>query len=509
MEMDEAPFPGDVAALGVGRMAVVDIGSNSVRLVVYEGPARTPFPVFNEKATCGLAIGLAVSGRLNPEGVELALKTMTRFAKLAEVMGARRVDLLATAAVREAVDGAVFVEEVSRRFGRPVTVLSGDEEARLAGLGVISGRPDADGVMGDLGGGSLDLLMLENGAFGKTASLPLGALRLADMSGGDRGKARDLVDKAFEGVPWLKEGRKRDLYPIGGAWRALAHIAINQTGYPLHVLEGFVLPRAGAFDLAHFIKGLSRKSLDSVPWVSPRRAQTLPLAALVLERLLLLVQPRNVVFSVYGMREGRYFQSLPAEVREADPLVSACEALGRMRPRFPIRGEELWRWMQPLFPDETAPVARLRLAACLLGDLAWMEHPDHRPESAFRRVLRSPFTGVTHRERVALAYALCCRYGGDASLAAVRACDSLLDKEGAQWALAVGRALRLAFSLSGGVPALLHQTRLEMDSKRLVLATSDEDSIFLGEAVDRRLKALGKALDREPILARRGGSASL
>lgn len=487
------------------RVAVVDIGSNSVRLVVYEGPARTPFTVFNEKAICALGKGIAARGSLNPEGVEFALRTLSRFAKLAELMEVRRVDLLATAAVRDATDGPAFVAEVERRLGKPVTVLSGEEEARLAGLGVIAGRPDADGLMGDLGGGSLDLVMFDGGVFGKSATLPLGVLRLAEVSGGDRNKARDIAQAAFEGLPWLAQTRRRSLYPIGGAWRVLAHIAINQTGYPLHVLEGYELTASDALELTRLISGLSRKTLETIPWISPRRIEGLPISALLMERLLLAAQPKSVVFSVYGMREGKYFENLPKSVREADPLISACEALGGHQPRFRIDAREVCRWMSGLFPKESAAYARLRLAACLLGDVAWMEHPDYRAESAFRRVLRSPFTGVVHAERVALAYAVCARYGGEESLPSVWQHRALLREGDEHWAQVVGRAMRLAFSLSGGVPELLRQTQLVMSASALKLKLPHDDTVLFSEAVDRRLKALGKVLDLTTVIERAAG----
>ncbi len=502
MKLDGSATSGDGAnaAARDDRVAVVDIGSNSIRLVVYEGPARTPFPVFNEKSICALGSGLAASGVLNPDGVQMALRCLTRFAKLAEVMNVRSIDLLATAAVRDARDGPEFANEVQRLFGEPVKVLSGEAEARLAGIGVISGRPDADGLMGDLGGGSLDLVMFNAGTFGDSATLSLGALRLLEESGGKRERAIELVDERLKSLDWLSKTKGRNLYPIGGAWRALARIAINQSGYPLHVLDGFELSLSEGIEISHLIAGLSRKTLESIPRLSPRRIETLPMAAMLMERLLAIAEPSKLVFSVYGMREGQYFENLAPEVRNADPLISACDALGRQRRRFRVEGLDLLRWMTPLFPGEAPDKFRLRHAAALLGDVAWMEHPDYRPESAFRRVLRSPFTGVTHAERVALAYAICARHGGDDGLPTVWRHRSLLSEEDAKWAQIVGRALRLAFTLSGGVPELLNRTALRLESNSVTLLLPEESDIYWSEAVERRFKSLGRALGVEAVM---------
>jgi len=156
----EAVLPG-MRERGWGR--IVDVGSNSIRLVVYERASRAPLPVFNEKVLCGLARGLDATGRLNPEGVEMALANIDRFTTLAHNMKVTSLDLLATAAVRDAADGEDFMRELERRPGIKAHIVSGKDEARFSGFGVICGMPDASGVMGDLGGGSLQITGLASG----------------------------------------------------------------------------------------------------------------------------------------------------------------------------------------------------------------------------------------------------------------------------------------------------------------------------------------------------------
>jgi exopolyphosphatase/guanosine-5'-triphosphate,3'-diphosphate pyrophosphatase len=141
---------GSRPATGDRRVAVIDIGSNSIRLEIFDGLTRAFCPLFNEKVICALGRDLKSTGRLSEKGAELALINLPRFTRMARGMGAARIDMLATAAVREAENGAEFIAEVERRCGQEVRVLSGAEEARISALGVLAGIPDADGIMGDL-----------------------------------------------------------------------------------------------------------------------------------------------------------------------------------------------------------------------------------------------------------------------------------------------------------------------------------------------------------------------
>ena len=161
-------------------VAVIDIGSNSLRLVVYDAPRRAAHTLLNEKVMCGLGRGLERTGRLNPEGVVQAKANLQRFVALARAAGAARIDVLATAAVRDAEDGADFVNDVEKRLSIRVRVLPGAEEGRLSALGVLAGIPDAAGVVGDLGGGSIELAAIGNGRVGSVATLPIGPLRLIE-----------------------------------------------------------------------------------------------------------------------------------------------------------------------------------------------------------------------------------------------------------------------------------------------------------------------------------------
>ncbi len=483
-----------------GRVGVVDIGSNTVRLVVYDVPTRLPIPLFNEKAQCALGLGLSKSGRLNPKGVEEALRSIARFARLATAMGVDHLQLVATAAVRDAEDGPRFVARVERASGLAVHVLSGAEEARLAAVGMLNGLPSADGVLGDLGGGSLDLVSLDLGGVGRFATLPLGHLRLAEESGGDRAKARAILEERLAQVPWLAEMGGRSVYCVGGSWRALARVFIDQTHHPLHVVDNYTIGFFDALKLSELMAQLSASTMEKLPGMDAARQQSVPFAAAALSALLQAAKPKDVVFSAYGMREGQMLELLPSALRRQDPLISACEQAAERTGRFFIRGRELLDWLTPLYPTETETERRLRLAICLLSDIGWSEHPDYRALHAYHRVLRVPYPGLSHSDRAELALAILIRYGGaeeDRMVAPVR---TLLDERQLRRARVTGLGLRLAHTVCGGAPGLLPQTRLRLSDKALTFELPEDGAIFLSESVERRFGRLARALGVKPAL---------
>jgi exopolyphosphatase/guanosine-5'-triphosphate,3'-diphosphate pyrophosphatase len=477
---------------GSGRVGVIDIGSNSIRLVVFERASRAALPMFNEKVMCGLGRGLDASSRLSEEGVRSALANLTRFVRLAEAMDVTHLSLLGTAAMRDADNGADFAAEVQRRSGRPVRVLSGEEEARLSALGVVSGIVEADGLMGDLGGGSLELVELNRGEIGAHVTLPLGPLRLMDMAGGDVDAAKAIVDKHLASVGWLRPLGERSFYPVGGAWRTLARIHMGQTHYPLHVIQQYAVQRQQAEEMCRLVGRLGKRTLLSIAGISRRRLDILPFAALVLERLLRVARPRHLVFSALGLREGYHYSRLSPAERRKDPLIAACADIAAKENRFGVMGERLHAWLDLLFAADTPAQRRLRLAACLLSDIGWRDHPDYREQSAMA-VLHLPLTGITHAERVWLALAIAARYGApDAD--GLRAMRPMLPEEERQRAVATGLAMRLAYSVSGATPVLLDSTMLSTRDGQLTLLLPRGGAVMHGEAVQRRLDAVGRAV---------------
>jgi exopolyphosphatase / guanosine-5'-triphosphate,3'-diphosphate pyrophosphatase len=480
-----------------GRVGIIDVGSNSIRLVVYERASRAPLPVFNEKVLCGLARGLDATGRLNPGGVEMALANIDRFTTLAHNMKVRTLDLLATAAVRDASDGPEFMREMERRPGIKAHIVSGRDEARYSGFGVMCGMPEASGVMGDLGGGSLELVALGQGRIGSSSTLPVGPLRL--MSSGKADPKRIVVD-AIEGVRWLREETGKTFYAVGGAWRSFARLHMEQAGYPLHIIHQYDIPADEARAVARLIAVQSAKSLEKMPGVSRRRVDTLPLACLALDRLLAALKPRNVVFSAFGLREGFYYSRLSDNERARHPLIAFAEEQGADWRRFDLAPSEIFDWLTPVFGGESDSERVLRTAACHLSDISWNDHPDYRAEQAYVRVLHLPAPGMSHRDRAVLAMALTYRYKSDPKSASIETALRLSDGKGRGFARRLGACLRLAYNLSGGAPGLLPQIGLRRTDRELRMMIPGQLRRSLGDTTARRLESAAEAFDLKPSI---------
>ena len=495
--MPETPAPRTLpleAADPAAPVGVIDIGSNSVRLVVYDGLTRAPFPIFNEKALCGLGRELEATGRLAAAAVENALVNLDRYVRLAEAMGAGRPQAVATAAVREAVDGAGFIAAARRRCALDVRVLSGEEEARLSALGVGSAFPGATGLMGDLGGGSLELVVMNQGAQGAHATLPIGLLRLAAVAASPA-TLKAAVDRHLASLPWLAGQQGRDFFVVGGAWRALARAHMEALGYPLHVIHNYVIPGDQAEEFAGLVAG-STPAFQSVP---SRRREALPIGALVLARLLRVAKPGRIAFSAYGLREGCLFDRLPRDQRDRDPLLEAARQIARMEGRPGVAESVMHQWIAPLFVDQTRAERRLRHAACLLADIGWHEHPDYRAEHAFLRILRLPIVGLDHPGRVFIAYAVAARYGRVLDSPFTADVARLLSQDELERTRRIGLAMRLGYTLSGGVPEALAGASLRRRRRRITLVLS-ADALPIGEVVERRFKSLAKAFGCTPAI---------
>jgi exopolyphosphatase / guanosine-5'-triphosphate,3'-diphosphate pyrophosphatase len=495
----------NLAAASLGRIAVVDVGSNSLRLVVFGRLGATLLPLLNEKVMCALGRGISATGRLNPEGIELALANLQRFVALARALEVDHLALIATAAVRDAEDGRAFAARAERECGLPVRIIAGDEEARLSAAGVVAGIRAADGVVGDLGGGSVELVRVDAQAsvpIGAGVTLPLGPLRLAEFADNKRALA-ELVDRVLAGAPMLREAGGRTLYLVGGAWRAIARLHMEQTQYPLHIIHEYPVARRAAEEFLDIVAGQSRRSLERVTAISRRRLDVVPLAAIVLRRLLAAGRPERIVFSAFGLREGYAFGLLPRDP-PGDPLLDACIGIAETQSRWRgADGERLHRWIAPVFPEADADRQRLHRAVCWLSDFAWTEHPDYRARQAFVRSLTMPLAQLDHGERVFIAAALHARYGGAADDPVTEATKLLIEPEAAAAARALGLALRLAYTLTGGALELLGQVRLRRDEQSLLLTLPSAGSLFAGEVVQRRLDALGRALGLGSRMARR------
>ena len=479
----------------LGRIAVVDVGSNSLRLVVFERLGAALLPMLNEKIMCALGRGIVATGRLNPEGVELAFANLQRFVALARALDVDHLAIIATAAVREASDGRAFAAEAERRCGVPVGIVEGSEEARLSAAGVLAGIREADGVVGDLGGGSVELVRVAAGGdppIGAGVSLPLGPLRLAEL-GDNRKSVAETIERAIADASVLRAAAGKSLYLVGGAWRAIARLHMEQARYPLHIIHEYTIPRRPAEGFLDIIAGQSRRSLERITSISRRRLEFVPLAALILRWLIAVGRPERIVFSAFGLREGYADGLLPSEPR-IDPLIAAVMGIEASQSRGRSDGDRLQRWTAPIFPDLDERARRLHRAACWLSDIAWAEHPDYRAGHAFTRSLTMPVGQIGHPDRVFIASAVHTRYGGAADDPLKATMRPLLDDGADDEARCLGLALRLAYTLCGGALELLDEVRLVREPHGIDLELPPTGSLFIGEAVTRRLDALGRAL---------------
>ncbi len=484
-------------------VAIVDIGSNSVRLVVYDSLRRAPAPIFNEKVLCGLGRGVSVTGRLGDNVVERALVALARFRAMCRQIGVSEVHAVATAAAREAKNGPAFIARAKEVLGCKISVLSGKKEARYAALGVLTGIPEANGIVGDLGGGSLELVEIIDGEIGDGVTLPLGSLRLIDASGGDMGQAIALADEAFKDLKLLKNMKAKTFYAVGGTWRNLGRLHMAHNAYPLEVLNRYAIAAEPAKSISSLVAGLGTEALKGMAVIPDSRAETLPFGSMVLNRLLHLGNPRNVVVSATGLREGVLFSKLKKKKRKEDPLLSACWDFARAMARSAEHEKELCKWTDQLFGEggqkESSDARRLRHAACLLADIGWRTHPNYRGEHSLTVVSQASFSGVDHSGRVFLALCVFYRYVGVQGDEAPAGLLSLIDEDVQDKARLVAAAQRLAYVLTAAMPGLLPKIKLHYAPKKLlVLTLPKRNKDIVGERVRKRLAELTGLTGHKP-----------
>ncbi|WP_426029603.1 Ppx/GppA family phosphatase [Caulobacter sp. DWP3-1-3b2] len=478
--------------------AVIDIGSNSVRLVVYRLEGRAIWTVFNEKVLAGLGRDLGVGGRLHPEGMAQTLAALKRFRAVLEAVKPAETFVVATAAVREAKDGAAFVGLVQAETGLTMRVLSGEEEARYAALGVLAGAPDATGVVGDLGGASLELIRLEPTGAGLGVTLPLGPFSLGLSDGFDLERVRKLTAQRL--APVAQAFKTDTFHAVGGAWRNLALLHMRLSDYPLHMVHQYSISRSEALDAARLVAHQSRSSLDRIEGMSKKRSETLPYAAVVLEQLIESLDFKHIEISAYGVREGLLFEAMPPGVRRLDPLIEGCASLGARQGLADELGAALDTWLSPALAELPPCFGDVRdrvliSSACRLADLGARLHPDHRADLVFEQVLRAPIAGQTHAERAFLAAAAFARHATAFNPPEIGVLERLLSPVRLKRARALGAAIRLGCDLSGRSAPLLARSRLTIHRGDLTLAAEPGYAdLLLGEQTAKRANTLATLL---------------
>jgi exopolyphosphatase/guanosine-5'-triphosphate,3'-diphosphate pyrophosphatase len=484
-------------------VAIVDIGSNSVRLVVYDGLGRAPTPIFNEKSMCAIGHGVATTGRLSSSGVEKALAAMRRFKALITIMDVQDLHVMATAAARDASNGPEFVEAATNAIGAPVTLLSGKREAELSALGVVSAFYEPDGVVADLGGGSLELIDVKGTRVGKGITLPLGGLSLMDASNQSPKAAVKIVREALSKAKILESLRGRTLYAVGGTWRALARLHMRQRNYFMSIMHGYTIPAMEAADFAGLVERANTDTLIAVEAIAPARRPLLAYGAIVLDEILRQAEPKEITISAAGVREGLLYEMLDRNERRQDPLIVAAREINQLYARSPNHGEDLCDWtdhfMRSTNLGESAEERRLRHAACLLADANWRAHPDYRSDHGLNIVANTAFMGIDHAGRSFLALTAAYRYLGleqDVN----SAMRSLVSSRLLERARLLAGAMRVAYLVSAAMADVLPRTPMVCVKNRLMLSLPSDLADLASDRLTNRLKQLGRLLGREAVV---------
>jgi exopolyphosphatase/guanosine-5'-triphosphate,3'-diphosphate pyrophosphatase len=481
---------------GARAVAVLDIGSNSVRLVVYERHARALTPLYNEKSACALGRGVAASGKLAEENVKRALTAITRFALVTRLMKVGTTHILATSAVRDASNREDFVRAVEDIMKAPVRVLSGEEEAHYAALGVRAGIPDFSGVVGDLGGGSLELSAMDDGLDSVGETHELGVIRLQDDSKSSPAKARNLTRARLKDSMLAGRNAGGTFCAIGGTWRSLAKLHQVLRNYPLHMVQHYAVK---ATEIAKFCEEIVDALANGEPMpgaeiVSNSRRELVPYGAAVLLEVLRTGRFDTVVFSALGVREGYLYSLLEPDQQQTDPLMEAAEEMSILRSRSPAHAHDLIDFTTQLLSalgiNETAAELRLRKVACYLADIGWRGHPDYRGEQSVDLIAYGSLTGVDHPSRAFLAEVLAVRYMGFKHKSVSQALLNLAGPEANARARLIGAAFRVAYPMSAAMPGVLPRTHFELIAGRLVLELPGDLAFLSGEHLAGRLEQL-------------------
>lgn len=464
------------------KRAIIDIGSNTVRLVIYNGPSRAPVVLLNEKISAKLGKDLGKDGSLSEKAMHTALSALARFAELLKLMGIEDIDCVATAASRDASNGPEFLAAV-HNLGLNPRLLTGEQEAQASAIGVMAAFPGAHGTVGDLGGGSLELVSIDNGVCRGGITLPYGTLRLADMRAVGDDRFAKTVRDGLAKAGWVG-GAGLPLYIVGGSWRALALQTMQEIAWPLDDPHDFELSPQDALRMCRqFEKGkLERPD----PRISSSRVGTVPDAAALLGQLVERINPSRIIFSSWGLREGLLFARLDPQVRAEDPMLAGVSEFVSSAHVSPAHAEDVLRWTAPACHDVPQD-GNLRLAATMLALAAMRTEPNMRADQAMGWALRKRWIGLNGRGRAMMAMTVFANSGLSevpASLSRLAPAEDLHEAVG--WGLAV----RLCRRLTGCADQALKHTGLRRDGNELILILDEPMKALYSNSVGKDLRQL-------------------
>ena len=477
--------------------AIIDIGSNTVRLVLYGGSPRAPVTLFNEKVAARLGREIATTGRLPEDSVAMALRGLGRFALLLREWGVSTIDVVATAAVREATNGSDFLD-AARALGLEPRLLSGEDEARISAMGILGAFPGAQGVVADLGGGSLELVEVGAAGVVKGISMPLGTLRLPDHRGTDDASTRANLKTAL-GQLGAFEAAGGTLYLVGGTWRSMAVVAMAERNYPLSDPHGFKLSFAEAGALAATIAAEDPANFYANPRISRMRSEYLPDAAVLLQALLQKLKPESVVFSSWGLREGVLFDELEPYARKQDPLLAGVGEFAMMRGTPPMLAAQTAGWTVGALRGDGRGhgTERLRLAATMLALASMQIEPNLRTELSMEWALHKRWVDVDACGRAMMAATMA---GNGNRCELPKYLFDLASPEQLEEAICWGLAIRLSRRLGGRSGKLFNVSSLAIEGSKLVLSLDESHAELFGIPTEKDMALLAGRLSLEPVM---------
>ena len=483
--------------------AVIDIGSNSVRMVVYQIDGRSMVPRMNEKVMAGLGKDLSETGRLSVSGVEAALKAPARYSAICSSLGVTHVTAIATAAARDAEDGPEFCEAIERVSGFKVRILSGVEEAKFAALGVVAAQRDPVGLIGDLGGSSLELIHTERGALGEGRTYKLGPLALQDRDEGGAAKLEAYVTETLTAQGGIAQCP--NFYAVGGAWRAIASLHMELNNYPLRVLQAYTIPASEAIELCDLIMDRKKRPDSLIKSVAGKRAATLEYTALALKCVLKLSGAEQMITSANGVREGFVFDGMDPETKTLDPLFAGVSRLARLDQRqigfargLQVFTADILAALPSVFPDDPQTEKRLHEAAFILADIGAIMHPDHRSDIARQIVLRGPYTGTNHAGRIYLGLITGIRYYRKFEAGELE--QGRLTAEQIDRAKTIALLIRVAAEFSGRTERILKRASIRIEGDQLIFALQKRHQNLISEGVIKRLGHAAAHMGLTPVV---------
>jgi exopolyphosphatase/guanosine-5'-triphosphate,3'-diphosphate pyrophosphatase len=404
------------------RIAAIDIGSNSIRQTIADVSPGGSIRVVDEmRASPRLGAGLDRTGALSEIAVENALATLSRMATLARQQGAKRTEVVATSAVREASNGAAFLALVREETGLRVRVLEGDDEAKLSFLSALAHFDLANGraVVMDIGGGSLEIVLSADGLIDRLISLPMGAIRMTEqfLAGEtpQRGmrRLRKHVRRELKAHLSAKHWRAAQVISSGGTFTNLASIYLARQGMDsARTVHGTIVPRVELEHIVDLLNNMSPSERQGVPGLTPARADIIVAGFTVAAEVLARLDVADLVVSAYGIREGILLETARVTPTAADPGEARERSVRELAQRSHFEkphAERVQRLALELFdaigarvgcsPDERQILAD----AALLHDIGYHINYDKHHKHSYHLIQHAELLGMTPREQIAVA----------------------------------------------------------------------------------------------------------